>query len=315
MRVVGVPEAMGLDRLAGDWFGTDAASTSEPAPIAGELEDGGILVPLLTPEIPTLADQIKVATTLARANDSPLHVVNPISVPEQTPKGLGHEVSDEADAELLDWAITEAGRMTDRVDGGMLYTRRLVNGVLHAISTNDVDTVVLPGHSAGHSLTGDAPERVAGRADCDTVVVNGRPGFDRGPSILLPVAGGPHSGLAADVAGRIAADAGAWVDVLHVVEEGATDRERERAEEYVEAASRRIGRPETTATWILEAEDLADAIIEQSRYYPLTVVGAPTKGRLRRFIHGSTNRSVRSNARSVVLSARNNTGTGSLRED
>lgn len=109
--------------------------------------------------------------------------------------------------------------------------------------------------------------------------------------------------MAAD-AQSIAADANAWIDVLHVVDEDAADRRRDEAAELVEDIYRRIARPETTTTWVLEAPDMVEAIAEQSRYYELTILGAPTKSRLRQFVSGSTNRSVRANARSVVLSAR-----------
>lgn len=297
---------MAFTRLTDRWFGGAAHTAPEPAFIQGRLEGERILVPLITAEVPALTDQVQVATALARAGGSSLQVVNPITVPEQTPAGLSPHVPDEEDAELLEWVLAQNSPSELPIDGGMVYARRLVSGVLHAVATHDVDTVVLPRRSAGRSLTRETTEQIASRAQCDVVVVNGRPGFQAGPSILLPVAGGPHSGVAADVATRLAADADAWIDVLHVVEEDATDRRRDRAEEYVEAAYQRIARPETTTRWVLEADDPIDAIIEQSRYYAQTIVGAPTKGRLRRFLSGSTNRSIRSNARSGVLSVRNN---------
>lgn len=301
---------MGMDRFPGGWLGADSASTSDPAPIAGQLGNDCVFAPLLSAEVPAVTDQVTVASALARAAGSPLYVTSPGRIPERAPP-CGQDLAAE-DGELLDWAVEEATRWARQADDGMLSARRTVNDVLRTIAANDVDTVVLPRDAAGGPLAGAASERIARRAEADTLVVNGRPGFDGGPSILLPISGGPHSGLAVDVARRVAADADAWIDVLHVVETGASDRRRDRAQDYVSAAAQRIERPETTSTWVLEADDPTDAIIEQSRYYSLTVVGAPTKGRLRRFIHGSTNKSIRSNAQSVVLSARNNTGGESL---
>ena len=61
---------------------------------------------------------------------------------------------------------------------------------------------------------------------------------------------------------------------------------------------------------MLEADDVAEAIIEQSNYYPLTVLGAPTKGRLRQFVLGSTTQDIRADAQSVVLVGRNNRDAG-----
>ena len=101
-------------------------------------------------------------------------------------------------------------------------------------------------------------------------------------------------------------DTDAWVDILHIVPPRATDRRRERATECVDTIYDRIGRPDRTTTWVLEGESPADAIVEQSEYYGLTVLGAPTKGRLREFIAGSTSRTVRHGARSAVVSVRAN---------
>lgn len=91
-----------------------------------------------------------------------------------------------------------------------------------------------------------------------------------------------------------------------MIDGDASERQRNTAEVLIEDAYHRIGRPRTTTTWVLEVADPAGTIIEQSQYYGLTIIGAPTKGRLRRFISGSTNQSVRANAQSMVLSARNN---------
>lgn len=290
---------MGFARLA-PWF--DA-----PVDAAGVVErtDGGsVLAPLLTDDAATLADQIGIAAALARADDTPLTVV----VPTRTGRSPRRQVpggADADDAELVAWARERAS--ASRPGRGLTAGRRMVADVNGMIATSGTDAVVLPGDSPGSLLGGNVSERVATHADCDAVVVNGQSGLGSVPSILLPVAGGPHSELAVDVAERVARDAGAWIDVLHVVEGDATDERRERAEARVATAARRIGRQETTSTWVLDADDPTDAIVEQSRYYPLTVVGAPTKGRLHRFVHGSTSASVRSRARSVVLSVRTDT--------
>ncbi|MFB6101431.1 MAG: universal stress protein [Haloplanus sp.] len=275
-------------------------------PIAGRFEGNHILVPLLTSEVPALTDQLKVATTLARVTGAALSVVDPITVPEQTPRTFGHAVGDAENDALLNWVFDQTADATPQLDGDLLHTRNVAAGVLQVVRTNDIDTLVLPSGSDSRRLRKGITERIAVHAECDVVVVNGQPGYEEVPSILLPVAGGPHSGLAADLAQTIAADCDAWVDVLHVVDEDPSERRRDVANDLVDDISHRIDRLETTTTWVLEADDIAEAIIEQSSYYGLTIIGAPTKGRLRQFVFGSTNQAVRTNAGSVVLSVRNN---------
>jgi nucleotide-binding universal stress UspA family protein len=294
---------MGLDRLATAWL--DSPSPPDVAVTTGDRLGGEcVLAPLLSDATPILADQIDVASALANATDATLRIVAPLAGAERTADAPARPASGDGDAALVEWARARASRSTGRVGGGLTGGRQVVTEVAATAATRDVGAVVLPGESPGGLLRGGVSERIAAHVDCDAVVVNGQSGLGAVPSLLLPIAGGPHSGLAADVAARVAAVTGAWIDVLHVVEEGATGGRRRRADACVRAAARRIDRPETTSTWVLDADDPAAAIVEQSRYYPLTVIGAPTRGRLRRFVHGSTNESVRSNAHSVVLSVR-----------
>ena len=286
-------------------FGQTAENPDGIAPVAGRFDGNHILVPLLTREIPPVLDQLKIATTLARPRNASLTIINPGPVPEQTPV-YDRPVTDSDDRALLDWAFEQTDDTPPHVNGDFLSTHDVVRGVLHAVRARDVDTLVVPSGARTGRLQKGVTERIAAHAAADVVATNGRAGFEPPPSILLPVAGGPHSGLAADVAATIATDCNAWIDILHVTGEDAPPRKREQAESLVDDVSRRIARPESTTTWVHEATDIAEAIVEQSRYYGLTIIGAPTKDRLRQFIFGSTNTSVRKNAASVVLSVRNN---------
>ena len=177
------------------------------SPVAGRFDGDHILVPLLTREIPPVLDQLKIATTLARARNASLTIINPVPVPEQIPKVYGHAVTDSDDRALLDWAFERTDDTLPHVNGDFLYTRDVVRGVLHAVRARDVDTLVVPSGARTGRLRKAVTGRIAAHT-ADVVVVNGRTGFEP-PSILLPVAGGPHSGLAADAATTIATDCNA----------------------------------------------------------------------------------------------------------
>jgi nucleotide-binding universal stress UspA family protein len=269
--------------------------------IAGHIEGDQVLVPLLAADVAAVTDQLRVAASLARTAGVSLHVFSPYTGTHRTVSGP-EELTATDERALVGWATEHVS--PGPVEGALGYTRELVGGILECVRAADVDSLVVPSGSVAGRFRRGLTDQLAVRADCDIITVNGRQGYEEAPSILLAVADGPHSTLATDVAARVAADCDAWIDILHVVGEGATDRRRQRAEDCVEEAARRIDRPESTTTWILEAADVAEAIVEQSAYYGLTVVGAPTAGRLRQFVFGSTNRAVRDDARSVVLSVR-----------
>ena len=268
--------------------------------VADGLTDDCVLVPLLSPSEPAVADQLRVAASLSRSSDASLCVVDPTN---ETPTAYGPALSRDAERDLIDRTVRST---VQPAQPGILRTRALLNGILTAIETTDIEALVVPNGSETGFLRQNLAERLALRGSCDIVTVNGSRSYDHARSILLAVTGGPHSGHAADVVRGIAADTDAWVDILHIVPPRATDRRRERATECVDTIYDRIGRPDRTTTWVLEGESPADAIVEQSEYYGLTVLGAPTKGRLREFIAGSTSRTVRHGARSAVVSVRAN---------
>jgi len=283
--------------LVTEVHGTSAGPVTATQRLGGD----GVLVPLLSAERAVLTDQLRVAAALARTAEVGLYVFSPYTGTHRSVPATSDLTGDDERA-LLEWASEHVPPGTDEWTFG--HTRELVGGILECVGGADVDSLVVPSGSDTGRFRRGLVERLAVRADCDVLTVNGRRGYEAAPSILLAVADGPHSGLATDVAARVAADCDAWVDVLHVVPEDAPARTRERAQALVDAAVERIGRPDSTTPWLLEADDVAGAIAEQSAYYAVTVVGAPTAGRLRQFVFGSTNRAIRSDARSVVLSAR-----------
>lgn len=297
---------MSLASFGSSLLGASGDSHRDRPSLAGRFGGGHILVPLLRQDDPAVADQIKVAAALGRASGASLSLVDPRAAPDGGVRSLRNESSGVDDAALLEVARDQLADSPATGDAGLLHAREVVKAVLRTVDTQDVDLLVLPSGADGGPIRRSLTERIGPRASCDVLVVNGLAGYSEPPSILLPVAGGPHSGLATDFARGIAADGDAWVDVLHVIEGDASADNRAAAQALVESVARRLGRPETTTTWVVEADDVVDAVIEQSKYYGLTVMGAPTKGRLRRFISGSTNQSIRANASSVVLSARNN---------
>lgn len=289
---------MSLPVLGEQLLGGESGSAPR---VAGQFDGDHVLVPLLSDDPRPVADQLEVAVALARPTGAALTVMNPFDGTDQA--------SVTYDPEEVDTNAVQA-QVFDRETGASLAgevrrTRDTVGGILSTVRSGDVDTLVLPSEGGLRRVRTGVTTQIAAHTNCDVVTVNGRAGYDQVASVLLAVAGGPHSGVATDITRSVAMDCDAWVDILHVVGADPDERRRQRAADLADDVYHRIGRPETTTRWMLERDDVAATIAEQSRYYGLTVLGAPTKGRLRRLVAGSTNQSVRSNARSVVLSVRN----------
>ena len=135
---------------------------------------------------------------------------------------------------------------------------------------------------------------------------------DRVSSVLVAVGPGPHSGATVDVAREIAAATDAWLELFHVVPSDAaladaapdddasgTVAPADAADtDYAAAGERLLGRADR---WLVEDRTAAGAIVEQSAYYDLVVVGAPTTGTVGRFVFGSTTDTVIGDAEVPVV--------------
>lgn len=123
-------------------------------------------------------------------------------------------------------------------------------------------------------------------------------------SVLVPVARGPHLDATLDTARAFAESTDAWVDLFHVVEEGETESDVDDLFEY--CSDRLLGFANFD-TWRYEGEadeTLARAIVDQSPYYDVTIIGAPQKGRVREFVDGSTTEIVQSLCENAVVTVR-----------
>lgn len=279
------------------------SSGGEQLLIEGACEGQHVAVPLIAPEEQTAIDQMRLAVAVAAGDDGEVHFIDPSGHHET--HVIDTTTTNEADvlAHVREWC--ESSELPSGVLSGRVMTRRIVS----TIENRDIDTAVLPGDLGRGALGRRRHKRIASALPCDVVSINGEGRYREFASILVPTAGGPHTGLAIDVATRIANSLDAWIDVLHVLPEEADEALLESAESHLAEATNRIGRPDTVNPWLLRSDDPADTIIEQSAYYGLTVIGAPTSSRLTRFVHGSTSQEIREEAESVVIAARTPNGS------
>jgi nucleotide-binding universal stress UspA family protein len=245
---------------------------------------------------------VELAASLAAARDGEVILVSAVVRPSGTPLDLTDELLDEHRMAARQVLRTSLDSETEVRTRGTARAGRTFSAIVKEASEDfSAGVIVLDESESATPFGRPVSARVAGNADGDIVTVGGKHASSTLSSILVPVAGGPHSGLAVDAARSIAEVRGAWIELLHVIEEGAEDRERADAEEYVAAARERLGEFDDVDTWVLEADDTADVIVEQSRYYDATVMGAPQKNRLREFVFGSTTDDVRSEAHNTVV--------------
>jgi len=248
-----------------------------------------VLYPILQSESDTI---LHVAAGIAEAIDAEL-VVGRVDVDDdysyETSREVAHTVF-QAQADPL----VEVG-----VEGHALSGSNRLEAIVDAATTDQINIVVM-----GDETSERLERQIAERTGCDTVVVNDRAPLGSIASILVPIASGPHSGAAVNVAGALAEANDAWIELVHVLEDDDPEADRELADTILEGGRSLLPDGLEVDTRVIEADDTVDAIAEESAYHDLTVIGAPRKDRLRRLIFGSTATEIRDEVRNTVVMAR-----------
>ncbi len=246
---------------------------------------------------------VQLALALVERPRGELTLLRPVVVAASTPLELPDDATGEHEAvaasalDLIAESDTSAN-ITASVRVGHRFDRI----VQEAVEAYDIDVVVadipIRPDDAAHVPTS---ERLARAVDCSLVASNGIGSFATVDSILVPIAGGPHWELMVDTAYALSAATGASIDFLHVVSVDASADERRAATNLVMETSDRFAAYDRIETWVEEAADVVEAIVDATRYYDVTVIGAPRQRRLKRFVYGSTSETVQSEADAPVV--------------
>jgi len=183
---------------------------------------------------------------------------------------------------------------------------------INVAQQRDIQLVVLDKHTPelfGEGLRGDAADRMRRKASCDVVSITYSRAGPGVASVLVPVAEGKHFDLGVTVGGALGMGADAPVDLFHVSEEK-TEAEETRVEELFETAREHLPESVELDTWHLEAPDVAEAIINESAHYNVTVIGKPTQRGLLEFVTGSITATVTEASENAVLTVQRNGGEG-----
>lgn len=238
--------------------------------------------------------------------DAELVIASPVTVPEQTPLKMP--------------LPRERGRR--RAATFVLKAKQQCHG------SPPIDQVVRIGHDREHILqdiadtyaistliTEDRPrsgirsllgfggiDGAALKKGCDTIIVTRIEQVEAIDSIVVPIARGPHSGLAIDTGLAVARQNEASLELLHVHEAGDDDG-RAMGEQVLDTGMGRVGNYENAERTLRESSEVSRAIVEYTHPFDLTVLGAPREGLLRQFVFGTIPDDVSAHADGTVLTA------------
>lgn len=247
-----------------------------------------------------------VGLALCEGFEADLSLVSPIVATEIVGQPVD-ELRSERERKIAEevFALSQRAEDNVHVSGGVHPGRSLRSIITDAATQHDADLVLLDADvlSDEYGLSRSEIRKIARSVTCGALVLSG-PDVPKTAriTILIPIADGPHSRLALSVARACAPVDDVWVEILHVISPTATESERTAAEDMLETAKEGFNSGRVDS-WLLEADDVAEAIIEQAEHYTLTLIGAPERPRLKRFLFGSTTDTVVSEAEAPVIVA------------
>ncbi|WP_231186728.1 amino acid permease [Haladaptatus sp. DYF46] len=269
--------------------------------------DNQIVVPISNPE--NAQQLMQTAVDLARDEetypDGGILVMSVVTVPQQTPPSEGREfIQDEPN--VLEETMEIAREAGIPVSGTVRIGHDVSDAILNTVEQYDSD-VVLMGWKGQHKtqrrdiVLGSNVDEVVQNAPCDVLIE--RIGDDAGKvdSILVPIAGGPHSDFAADVADTIASSTGANVELVHVVDPNADDQEARKMLAESEDQFREHAQVSTT---VLTGDDIVDTIVSRTNEHDLTIVGATREGLLQQFVFGAIPEQIGWRSKSTTIMAK-----------
>jgi amino acid transporter len=252
-----------------------------------------ILMPVMNLDV-TLAT-VPLARRLADARRGTLDLIHLLAIPDQVPLSDARKHALPGQEVIVEAMLYFSSQPS--IGSSILYCRSPSRGILAAARQRKADVILLgwrgPAESRSDSARRRAPlarrgtifsrtiDAVLERSPCDVIVArrSGRPPFRR---ILVPIAGGPNTRLALELAGQLAEPAEGKVEAIHVYRPGSRLPDLDA---YLANGSPMTGLPpERFELRILLSPDPKAVILQEAREADLVVIGASPPGLWRRVL-------------------------------
>jgi nucleotide-binding universal stress UspA family protein len=251
---------------------------------------------------------VKYANLIALVKNAELVITSIVTVPYQTPLREAYRFI----AETQDLISVTSTFAEDRlpVQSIMRYGHSFARGIISSVKERKTDLLILGWRGDTqwkHFTMGSTLDPVIEQAPCDILVVKAG---EQEPEkeihrILFPSKGqSPHVQLAADVVNVIAKKFNAAITILHVKQKNTTESEARTMTESIAGLLQDVN----YSIKILEGDDIANSIINESQSHDLVVIGATAENVFQQLLFGSVPVKIAKNCSKTVLMVKNNVG-------
>ncbi|ADD07272.1 UspA domain protein (plasmid) [Natrialba magadii ATCC 43099] len=264
-----------------------------------------LLVPVANEE--TATRLMDTATDIATERSLRILVIYVVAVPDQLPLDAGDRLLEDDDEQMLADAAATAAEHDIPVDQRVRFARSVTSGILGAIEKEPVELTLLGWRGRPprqNVILGSYIDTVLRKATCDVLVKRIQTPQPTVDSILMPVAGGPHDGLALEMAAAIASKHDATVHLLHVRAETEPERSETAARELLRDAAREFESGTDLHRTVVVDDHVAGAITDRTVDHDITLLGVSRGGVIQRAVLGTISEAVGRHASGTVFLAK-----------
>ncbi|MFC4359695.1 amino acid permease [Halobium salinum] len=270
-------------------------------------------------DVDDVGQLMRTAVDLVRDRDGEILVLNVVNTPRQMSLGDQRRVASQENRRLVREAMSVAEEAGVPVSGTVRYAHEPENAILNTAEQYDTGGILVGwgGDRSGRRnvVLGSTVDDVVREADADVFVEKVGDGAAEAAdghvrSVLLPIAGGPHTELAAETARVIAESTGASVHAVRVV--SPADGSVADAESHLQSVADVFeGSDVHLETRVIEHDDVSAALVEAAADHDLTVVGSSREGLFEQNVFGTVPENVGDGVRAPTLMVQRDVGASS----
>lgn len=265
-----------------------------------------LLVPVANPE--TAERLLDTAIDIARDRDLEILALTVVEVPMQLPLAQASESMDVDEEErIVNYARELAEGAGVPVTGRLRFGRDVATSVVNVAERDAVEATLLGWRGRPRRrdiVLGSYIDEILSESALDVLVKRIDREGEGVESILVPVAGGPHTAYAAEIAGSLAREHGARIELATVVGDESEETMTE-ARELLTDASATLGAVESVEETVLVGDVVSEIEARvRERGHDVTVLGATRGGLLRRVLVDDIPESIARESEGAVIMAR-----------
>jgi nucleotide-binding universal stress UspA family protein len=257
-------------------------SQDQTGPEPEQAQSSRVMVSVANPD--NALSMVRTTYQLCRARKAPkVDLLHMVPVPPHVPLSEAESYMVEGKEGILETMLYLAPMFP--ITTHMRYCRNISRGIISACREKRIRMLIMGWHgrpNSGYFHMGSTIDPILERAPCDVVVLKDTGGNRTFQRVLVPLAGGPNSALALEIASILADQDQGRVTCFHI----AGGRRKFDVNEFLEQNESRLHLPaERLEVKIVPRRPIVEGILAESEQYDLVVLGSTRDSILRKMTH------------------------------